>query len=88
MHDLREHATDRHRVVDDVPFGGGPGMVLKAEPLFWAVAHIRAERGQPDAIILTSPDGRRLTQAVGYLDGGTTRAHVETTERPGSRCSP
>ncbi len=64
VHDLRDHATDRHRVVDDVPFGGGPGMVLKAEPLFRAVAHIRAERGQPDAIILTSPDGRRLTQAV------------------------
>jgi tRNA (guanine37-N1)-methyltransferase len=61
VHDLREHTSDRHRVVDDVPFGGGPGMVLKPEPLFRAVDAIRAERGEPSAIILTSPDGRRLT---------------------------
>jgi tRNA (guanine37-N1)-methyltransferase len=62
VHDLRDHTTDRHRVVDDLPFGGGPGMVLKAEPLFRAVAHITAGRGAPDAIVLTSPDGRRFTQ--------------------------
>lgn len=63
VHDLRDHTTDRHRVVDDMPFGGGPGMVLKAEPLFAAVEHIRAERGSPAAVILTSPDGRRFTHA-------------------------
>jgi tRNA (guanine37-N1)-methyltransferase len=61
VHDLREHATDRHRVVDDVPFGGGPGMVLKPEPLFRAVDAIRTTRGEPGAVILTSPDGRRFT---------------------------
>ena len=61
VHDLREFTTDRHRVVDDMPFGGGPGMVLKPEPLFRAVARIRAERGDPGAVILTSPDGERLT---------------------------
>jgi tRNA (guanine37-N1)-methyltransferase len=61
VHDLREHTTDRHRVVDDVPFGGGPGMVLKPEPLFRAVDAIRAERGDPSAIVLTSPDGCRFT---------------------------
>jgi tRNA (guanine37-N1)-methyltransferase len=61
VHDLRAHTTDRHRLVDDMPFGGGPGMVLKAEPLFAAVEHIRAERGAPGAVILTSPDGRRFT---------------------------
>jgi tRNA (guanine37-N1)-methyltransferase len=61
VHDLRDHTTDRHRVVDDVPFGGGPGMVLKPEPLFRAVEHIRATRGAPAAVILTSPDGRKLT---------------------------
>jgi tRNA (guanine37-N1)-methyltransferase len=44
IHDLRDHTTDRHRVVDDMPFGGGPGMVLKPEPLFAAVEHIRAQR--------------------------------------------
>jgi tRNA (guanine37-N1)-methyltransferase len=63
VHDLREHTTDRHRVVDDMPFGGGPGMVLKPEPLFRAVEHIRAVRGEPDAVILTSPDGRRFSHA-------------------------
>ncbi len=63
VHDLRDHTTDRHRVVDDMPFGGGPGMVLKAEPLFAAVEHIRAEQGSPAAVILTSPDGRRFTHA-------------------------
>jgi tRNA (guanine37-N1)-methyltransferase len=61
VHDLRDHTTDRHRVVDDVAFGGGPGMVLKPEPLFTAVEHIRQERGTPGAVILTSPDGTRLT---------------------------
>ena len=61
VHDLREHTSDRHRVVDDVPFGGGPGMVLKPEPLFRAVDAIRAECGEPSAVILTSPDGRTFS---------------------------
>jgi tRNA (guanine37-N1)-methyltransferase len=58
VRDLRDYTDDRHRVVDDVPYGGGPGMVLKAEPLFRAVDAIRAERGAPDAVVLTSPQGR------------------------------
>ena len=61
VHDLRDHTTDRHRVVDDMPFGGGPGMVLKPEPLFAAVESIRRDRGVPDAVILTTPDGRRFS---------------------------
>lgn len=64
VHDLRAFTTDRHRVVDDMPFGGGPGMVMKPEPFFRAVERIAAERGRPGAIVLTSPDGPRLTQAV------------------------
>lgn len=64
VHDLRDFTADRHRVVDDVPFGGGPGMVLKPEPLFRAVDTIRSARGMPGAVVLTSPDGPRLTQAV------------------------
>ena len=63
VHDLRDFTTDRHRVVDDVPYGGGPGMVLKPEPLFRAVERIRAERGEPGAVVLTSPQGRRFSQA-------------------------
>ena len=64
VHDLRDFTTDRHRVVDDMPFGGGPGMVLKPEPLFGAVEAIVAERGGDAArraIVLTSPDGAPLT---------------------------
>ena len=64
VHDLRDYATDRHRVVDDMPFGGGPGMVLKPEPLFAAVEGIAAARGTPRAVILTSPDGDRFTHAT------------------------
>lgn len=63
VHDLRDYATDRHRSVDDVPYGGGPGMVMKPEPLARAVEDVRARRGDPDAVILLSPQGRRLTQA-------------------------
>jgi tRNA (guanine37-N1)-methyltransferase len=62
VHDLRDFTTDRHRSVDDVPYGGGPGMVLKPEPLFRAVDAIREAHGDPGAIVLTSPQGRRFTQ--------------------------
>ena len=44
--DLRDYTTDRHRVVDDVPFGGGPGMVMKPEPIFRAVEAIASERSE------------------------------------------
>lgn len=63
VHNLRTFTSDRHHVVDDVPFGGGPGMVLKPEPLVAAVEGIRAERGVPGAVVLTSPAGRVFTQA-------------------------
>ena len=63
IHDLREYTSDRHRSVDDVPYGGGPGMVMKPEPLAKAVADIRARRGDPDSVVLLSPQGRRFTQA-------------------------
>ena len=61
VHDLRDYTTDRHRSVDDVSYGGGPGMVFKPEPLFRAVDAIRGE-GEVDAVILTSPQGRTFTQ--------------------------
>jgi tRNA (guanine37-N1)-methyltransferase len=63
VHDLREYTVDRHRSVDDVPYGGGPGMVMKPEPLARAMEDIRARRGDPDAVVLLSPQGRRFTQA-------------------------
>jgi tRNA (guanine37-N1)-methyltransferase len=64
IHDLRDWTHDRHRTVDDTPYGGGPGMVLKPEPLFEAVAALKAERGPELKVILTSPSGRRFDQAI------------------------
>jgi tRNA (guanine37-N1)-methyltransferase len=63
VHDLRDFTTDRHRVVDDTPFGGGPGMVMKPEPFFRALRHIRDVRGEPSAVILPTPQGRRFSHA-------------------------
>jgi tRNA (guanine37-N1)-methyltransferase len=63
VHDLRDFTHDRHRIVDDVPYGGGPGMVLKPEPLFRALEAIEADRGRPLTVVLTSPQGTRFTQA-------------------------
>ena len=63
VHDLRDHTSDRHRSVDDEPYGGGPGMVMKPEPLARAVEFIRAERGDPSTVVLLSPQGRPFTQA-------------------------
>jgi len=60
VHDLRGWATDAHRSVDDEPFGGGPGMVLKPEPVFAAVESLDPDRGR---VIVLSPAGRRLDQA-------------------------
>lgn len=63
VRDLRDFTTDRHRVVDDVPYGGGPGMVMKPDPFFRALDAIEAERGTPLTVVLTSPQGVRFTQA-------------------------
>src|SRR5205823_8744062 len=63
VRDLRDFTTDRHRVVDDVPYGGGPGMVLKADPIFRALDAVEAERGGRLTVVLMSPQGRRFTQA-------------------------
>src|SRR5271169_6742315 len=68
VHDLRHFTHDRHRTVDDRPFGGGEGMVLKPEPLAEAVEHLRlaprAERAAQETVILLSAQGKRFTQAT------------------------
>jgi tRNA (guanine37-N1)-methyltransferase len=61
--DLRDFTHDRHRTVDDYPYGGGPGMVMKPEPLFAAMDAIVAQRGQPGAVVLLTPAGRRFSQS-------------------------
>src|SRR5207244_1922649 len=63
-HDIRQFSADPHRKVDDAPFGGGPGMVMMCQPIFDAVEAIGAEgEGRPTVILLT-PQGRRLDQAM------------------------
>jgi len=65
IHDLRDFTDDVHRTVDDRPFGGGPGMVFKPEPVFRAVEALRAESPQASfPVILLSPQGRLLRQPV------------------------
>jgi tRNA (guanine37-N1)-methyltransferase len=67
VHNLRDYAHDRHNTVDDRPFGGGPGMLLKPEPIFEAVESLAREGTR---VILLSPAGRRFDQAVaGELAG-------------------
>ena len=61
IHDLRDYTHDRHRTVDDRPFGGGPGMVLKPEPIFEAVEALAGERTR---VTLMTPQGRPFKQAV------------------------
>jgi tRNA (guanine37-N1)-methyltransferase len=60
VHDIRDHTTDRHRSVDDAPFGGGAGMVLSPEPVFRAVEAV----GPPRPLFLLDPGGRRFDQAL------------------------
>lgn len=64
VHDLRAWATDRHRTVDDYPFGGGAGMVMKPEPLFAAVEAIQPLAEPRATVVLMSPQGRRLDHAL------------------------
>lgn len=61
--DLRSYTRDRHRQVDDTPYGGGYGMILKPEPLFTAVEHLKAESGSTcSRVVLLTPQGRKFDQ--------------------------
>jgi tRNA (guanine37-N1)-methyltransferase len=63
LHDLREFGSGKHKQVDDYAFGGGAGMVIKAEPLFECIEGLLAERDY-DAVVYTSPDGQTLDQPM------------------------
>ena len=62
VHQLRDYTRDRHKTVDDRPFGGGPGMVMKAEPLVDAIEHLRGEGADRAHVIYLTPEGKKLTQ--------------------------
>ena len=64
VHDLRDYAEGRHRVIDDTPYGGQGGMVLKPEPLFRCIETLQEEGGAYDDIIYLTPDGETLTQPL------------------------
>jgi tRNA (guanine37-N1)-methyltransferase len=63
VHNLRNYARDKHQVTDDAPYGGGPGMVLKPEPIFNLMDHL-CGKGEEGRIILTSPQGRLFRQEL------------------------
>ena len=63
LHQLRDYATDKHRTVDEKPYGGGPGMLLKCEPIFAAVEDVQAKAAQPGRVILLTPGGPKFDQA-------------------------
>jgi tRNA (guanine37-N1)-methyltransferase len=64
LHNIRDYATDKHSIVDDYAYGGGPGMVMKPEPLAAAIESVRAETEPPGRIVLLTPQGRLFNQAV------------------------
>lgn len=72
LHNIRDYAEDRHRVVDDYPYGGGPGMVMKPEPIFRAVEKVNAITSPAAHVVLMTPRGRLLNQQVA----------AELSERP------
>jgi tRNA (guanine37-N1)-methyltransferase len=64
LHNIRDFATDKHQVVDDYAYGGGPGMVMKPEPLAAAIEATRAADSTPGRVVLLTPQGRMLNQSV------------------------
>jgi tRNA (guanine37-N1)-methyltransferase len=64
LYNIRDWAQGKHRQVDDRPFGGGPGMVLRPEPVVEAVEAVQAEDDRPGHLVLLSPQGRRLDQRI------------------------
>jgi len=77
VHDLRAFAHDRHKTVDDRPFGGGEGMVLKPEPIFECIEALnvasREERGRSESVVLLSAQGKRFDQSVASELAGLER---------------
>jgi len=64
LHDIRDYASDKHRTVDDYPFGGGQGMLMKPEPLFAAVEDVQGQAPERGPVVLLTPQGRLFDQEV------------------------
>jgi tRNA (guanine37-N1)-methyltransferase len=89
LHDIRDYASDKHRTVDDYPFGGGQGMLMKPEPLFAAVEDVQGQAPERGPIVLLTPQGRlfdqeiavelarqdRLITICGHYEGVDARVH-------------
>lgn len=73
-HDLRDWTTDRHRTTDDYPYGGGPGMVMKPEPVLAALDELRGRVGSDTVVAFMTPAGRRFDQSVAR--DLSTREHI------------
>ncbi|MEZ6066634.1 MAG: tRNA (guanosine(37)-N1)-methyltransferase TrmD [Planctomycetaceae bacterium] len=61
---FRDWATDRHKSVDDTPYGGGPGMLIRCEPVYACVEHVQQQGEQPGRLVMLTPQGRRLDQTL------------------------
>ncbi|MEJ5220661.1 MAG: tRNA (guanosine(37)-N1)-methyltransferase TrmD, partial [Tepidiforma sp.] len=64
IYDIREHATDRHRTVDDYPFGGGQGMVMRVDVLDRALEFVRAQAPERGLVVYLTPAGERLNDRI------------------------
>jgi tRNA (guanine37-N1)-methyltransferase len=64
LYNIRDYSRDRHKCVDDRPFGGGPGMVLKPEPVVEAVEDVQQRADEPGHVVLLSPQGKKLDQPL------------------------
>ncbi|MBK8558387.1 tRNA (guanosine(37)-N1)-methyltransferase TrmD [Candidatus Amarobacter glycogenicus] len=64
VHNIRDHATDRHRSVDDTPFGGGQGMVMRVDVLDRALQHVQGQDGSPGLVVYLSPQGEVLDDSL------------------------
>jgi len=64
LFDIRDYSTDKHHTVDDRPYGGGPGMVMKCEPVFAAVEDVARKDARPPRVVLLTPQGRAFRQQV------------------------
>ncbi len=73
VHNIRDYAEDRHHVVDDYPFGGGPGMVMKPEPLFRALESVAGLAPEKGRAVLLTPQGRLFSEAVAAELAGERR---------------